>query len=465
MTTAPTVNAPTIASMVRTGNVRYTILAMIFAVTVINYADRATISIAGDAIQSEFGISSVALGYVFSAFGWSYLIGQIPGGWLLDRYGSKKVYGYAVLTWSTFTFLQGFLGSFSMGTAIGLLVFLRFMVGLTEAPAFPANARVVAAWFPAGERGFASSVFNSAQYFATIVFAPLMGWVVTVLGWEHVFTVIGGIGIVLALIWTKVVYTPKRHPRLSQQELAYIADGGGLVDMDEPDATPQAGGSDQLRYMKLLLTNRMLLGVFFGQFFITTITWFFLTWFPVYLVQERGMSILKAGFIAVLPAICAFVGGLSGGAISDYLLRRGLSQTAARKIPIIAGLLLASTIIGCNYVDASWMVVALMSLSFFGKGFGALGWAVMSDASPKEISGLGGGVFNTFGAVAAITTPIIIGYLVDATGSYDWALVFVGGCAIATVISYVFVVGPIKRLHLADMEAAAGPRPATRSTL
>ncbi|MEU7632051.1 MFS transporter [Nocardia sp. NPDC049220] len=155
------------------------------------------------------------------------------------------------------------------------------------------------------------------------------------------------------------------------------------------------------------------------------------------------MSILKAGFIAVLPAICAFIGGLSGGVISDVLLRPGLSQSAARKIPIIAGLLLASSIILCNYVEDSWMVVALMSLSFFGEGFGALGWAVMSDDSPKEISGLGGGVFNSFGAVAAITMPIIIGYLVDSTGSYDWALVFVGGCALAAVISYVFVVGPI----------------------
>ncbi|MGO4649394.1 MFS transporter [Nocardia sp. 2YAB30] len=424
-----------------------------------SHADRATISIAGDAIQSEFGISSIALGYVFSAFGWSYLIGQIPGGWLLDRYGSKKVYGYAVLTWSTFTFLQGFLGNFSMGTAVGLLFFLRFMVGLTEAPAFPGNARVVAAWFPAEERGFASSVFNSAQYFSTIVFAPLMGWLVTALGWEHVFTVIGGIGILFALIWTKVVYSPKQHPRLSENELAYLEHGGALVDMDQPDAAPQAGGGDQLRYMKLLLSNRMLLGVFFGQFFITTITWFFLTWFPVYLVQERGMSILKAGFIAVLPAICAFVGGLGGGVISDFLLRRGVSLTAARKIPIIVGLLLASSIILCNYVDASWMVVALMSLSFFGKGFGALGWAVMSDAVPKEISGLGGGVFNTFGAVAAITTPIIIGYLLDSTGSYDWALVFVGGCALAAVISYVFVVGPIRRLHLTEMEVEAGLRP------
>ncbi|MDJ0394649.1 MFS transporter [Rhodococcus sp. G-MC3] len=463
MTTARPAEKSVVTSVLSIGKVRYTILAMIFAVTVINYADRATISIAGDAIQTEFGISSVTLGYIFSAFGWSYLIGQIPGGWLLDRYGSKKVYGYAVLTWSSFTVMQGFLGNFSMGTAIGLLFFLRFMVGLTEAPAFPGNARIVAAWFPAKERGMASAVFNSAQYFSTIVFAPLMGWLVTAWGWEHVFIVIGGIGILFALIWTKVIYSPKQHPRLTKSELEYLEEGGALVDMDQPEAKPQADGNSQLRYMKLLLTNRMMLGVFSGQFFITTITWFFLTWFPVYLVQERGMTILEAGFIAVLPAICGFVGGLSGGFVSDALLRRGVSQTAARKIPIIAGLLLASTIIVCNYVDASWMVVALMSLSFFGKGFGALGWAVMSDISPKEIAGLGGGVFNTFGAVAAITTPIVIGYLVGATGSYEWALIFVGACALAAVVSYTFIVGPIERADLEQMEQHATAKKLAKS--
>jgi MFS transporter, ACS family, glucarate transporter len=463
MSTAPSVAKPTTTSLLKTGKVRYTILAMIFAVTVINYADRATISIAGDAIQNDFGISSVALGYIFSAFGWSYLIGQIPGGWLLDRFGSKKVYGYAVLTWSVFTMLQGFIGNFSMGTAVGILFLLRFMVGLAEAPAFPGNARIVAAWFPAAERGTASSVFNSAQYFSTVAFAPLMGWLVTTLGWEHVFTVIGGIGVVFALIWTKVIYSPRQHPRLSKEEFDYIEAGGALVDMDQKDSKPRESGKMQLHYVNMLLRNRMMFGVFLGQFAITTITWFFLTWFPVYLVQDRGMSILKAGFIAVLPAICAFVGGISGGLVSDLLIRHGWSLTAARKTPIVAGLLLASTIVACNYVDSSWLIVTLMSLAFFGKGFGALGWAVMSDMSPKEISGLGGGVFNTFGAVAAITTPIVIGYLVGDSGSFDLALVFVGACALLAVFSYVFIVGRIKRLTLEEMEAKDAARKAKRT--
>jgi ACS family glucarate transporter-like MFS transporter len=197
----------------------------------------------------------------------------------------------------------------------------------------------------------------------------------------------------------------------------------------------------------------MMLGIYLAQYCINGITYFFLTWFPVYLVQERGMTILKAGFIASLPAVCGFVGGVLGGVISDYLLRRGKSLTFARKAPIIGGLLLSTSIVTCNYVDIEWVVVGFMALAFFGKGVGALGWAVMSDASPKQIAGLSGGLFNMFGNIASITTPIVIGYIISSTGSFKWALVFVGANALVAVISYVFIVGEIKRVELKDTPA------------
>ncbi|MCP2164281.1 MFS transporter [Goodfellowiella coeruleoviolacea] len=436
------------------GRVRYSILAMLFIVTTVNYADRSTISIAGDAIQAELGISSVALGYVFSAFGWSYLIAQIPGGWLLDRFGSRKVYCWAIFLWSAFTMAQGAVGNFSMGTAVGLLFLLRLLVGLAEGPSFPGNSRIVAAWFPTRERGTAAAIFNSAQYFATVVFSPIMGWLVTNLGWEHVFTIIGGIGVVLSLVWMKVIYAPRNHPRLKQPELDHIIAGGAVVDMDQkrdPGEKTAPRGAN-LRYLRKLLTNRMMLGVYIGQYFINTLTWFFLTWFPVYLVQERGMTILEAGVVASLPALCGFAGGVLGGFLSDSLLRRGLSLTAARKIPIVTGLLLSTSIVICNYVDASWLVIGCMALSFFGKGLGALGWAVVADTSPKEIAGLSGGLFNTFGSLAAITTPIIIGYIINSTGSFELALVFVGASAVMAVVSYLVIVRGITRLDISDLD-------------
>ena len=429
----------------RRTRVRLLIVAMLFAATTINYADRATISIAGPDMAKELGLSPVQMGYVFSAFAWSYVLAQIPGGWLLDRYSVKWVYAAAVALWSGFTLVQGAVGFFSGLTAVVLLFALRLAVGLTEAPVFPANARIVAAWFPTRERGMASAFFNSAQYFATVLFTPLMAWIVNNFGWHHVFTSMGLLGLAFAVVWLRVVDSPKNHPSMNQAERDYIEAGGALLDMDGQSRTRQG---DAGRTLRQLLANRMLLGIYIGQYCITVLTYFFLTWFPVYLVKERGLSILQAGFAAVLPALCGFIGGILGGVISDLLLRRGFSLTAARKIPIVGGMLLSMSIIGCNYVQADALVVGLMALAFFGKGIGALGWAVVADTSPRESGGLSGGLFNTFGNTAGITTPIAIGYIVQSTGSFNGALVFVGLNALVACFCYLVVVGEIRRVEL-----------------
>ena len=429
--------------------VRYLILAMLFLVTVINYADRATLSITGPVISKELGINAAEMGFIFSAFGWAYVLGQLPGGWLLDRYGSKIVYGLSIFIWSVFTLMQGSIGFFAGGTAVMVLFALRFAVGFAEAPSFPGNSRVVAAWFPGQERATASAIFNSAQYFATVLFAPLMGWLTHSFGWHWVFGVMGGLGIVMAGVWMKTVYAPKDHPRINQAELDHIAAGGGLVNMDDGQkkaASAESGA--KWDYIRQLFASRMMVGIFLGQFCINAITYFFITWFPVYLVQARGMSILNAGFIASIPAICGFVGGILGGVMSDAMLRRGYSLTAARKTPIVLGMVMSMAMIACNYTDLQWVIVSLMALAFFGKGIGALGWAVMSDCAPKEITGLSGGVFNMCGNLSSISTPIIIGYIIQSSGSFNGALVFVGANALIAAVSYLVIVGEIKRMEL-----------------
>jgi ACS family glucarate transporter-like MFS transporter len=183
------------------------------------------------------------------------------------------------------------------------------------------------------------------------------------------------------------------------------------------------------------------------------LTYFFLTWFPIYLIKQRGMSILSAGFAATLPALCGLAGGVLGGVLSDMLLRRGCSLSVSRKSPIVAGMLLSTVIVTCNFIESDWLVIACMSLAFFGKGIGALGWAVVADTSPKEMAGMNGALFNTFGNAAAITTPIIIGYIVAGSGSFAGALVFIAANAIAAVFSYLVVVGPIKRFELGSRPA------------
>ncbi len=333
---------------------------------------------------------------------------------------------------------------------------LRLLLGLAEAPAFPGNGRIVAAWFPASERATASAVFNSSQYFATFLFAPLSGWIVYRFGWPWVFLVTGGLGAVMAAVWTKTIYTPTSHPRVGAQELNLLKRGGALVDMEQaledslkrPPQRPASSGRQRWAAVGELLGNRMLAGVYLGQFCINTLTVFFATWFPLYLVQERHMSILKAGLAASLPALCGFAGSILGGLLSDGMLKKGHSLSASRKVPIVAGMLLAMMMVGCNYVTTVWIVVLIMSLAFLGKGCGALGWAVVADTSPKQVAGLCGALFNMFGNLSTIVTPLVIGYLVDFTKSYRGALIYVAANAAVAIFAYVFVVGEIKRVEL-----------------
>jgi len=428
-------------------NFRWVIVSLLFFVTAINYADRTVLSIAGPALSKSLNLDSVSMGYIFSAFGWSYVLAQLPGGWLLDRFGSRNIYAISLFVWSFFTFITGFIGFLTGFTAVVVLFVLRFLLGVAEAPAFPANSRISVAWFPTKETGTAAAIFNSAQYFATVLFAPLIGFIVHTYGWKYSFLFMGLVGFIFLIFWLKYVHAPKKSPYINQAELDYITKGGALVEMDHA-VKSNKNDAPKWKFLKQLLQNRMFIGVYIAQYCINAITYFFITWFPVYLVQDRGMTILKAGFVAVLPAIFGFVGGNLGGIFSDSLLKRGHSLSVARKVPIVTGMLLCMSMTLCNFTNAEWLVVALMALSYFGKGIGALGWAVNADTAPKEITGLSGSLFNTFGNLSSIVTPIVIGYIIGATGSFNWALIFVSLHAFLAIVSYVFIVGKIERFEL-----------------
>lgn len=425
---------------VRKTNVRYFILAIIFIVTTFNYVDRATLSIAAPVMRKELGFDAVTMGLAFSAFGWAYTSMQIPGGWILDKYGARVVYGVGLILWSVFTFLQGFVGHFT--AAFAVLFGLRFLMGIAESPAFPANSRLTVMWFPTHERGLATAVFQSAQYFALAAFTPLMSWTLHAFSWHYIFFWTGAIGIFLGLFWLKYIHEPKNYKGINQAELDYIQAGGGMANLAEKKEKVQ------WNQIRTLISNRMMLGVYLGQFCLTTITWFFLTWFPTYLIEAKGMSILKVGLVASIPAIAGFIGGMVGGTWSDWLIKRGNSLTVARKTPIVLGLLFSSSIIAANYVSSEVFVIAVMSLAFFSKGVGNLGWCIIGDTSPKELMGISGGVFNFCGNIASIVTPLAIGYIIKATGSFNGALLYVGLLGLLGAFSYLFIVGDVKRLEL-----------------
>jgi MFS transporter, ACS family, glucarate transporter len=429
-------------------HVRYLIVAMLFVASCFSYGDRVALSIAGAAMQKELSLDPVKLGFLLSGFSWAYVLGQLPAGGLLDRFGSKRVYGISIVCWTLCAFLIGFAGYLVAAWTFSTIFILRLLSGLAQSPVFPGNGRIVAAWFPTSERGGASAIFNASQYFALVVFAPLFGWLTHSYGWRSCFWFMGLFGVALTLAWFKTVYNVKDHPLISQAEMDLIEGGGGLVNLDRASAGATTTNPLTWSGVSRLLHQRMLIGIYIGQFCITTLTYFFITWFPIYLVQARHMTILRGGFAAALPALWGSVGGVLGGICSDALLRKGRSLTFARKAPIIAGMLLSVTMIACNYTNVQALVMFLMSVAFFGKGFGALGWTVIADTSPKELIGLNGGLFNLFGNTAGITTPIVIGFIVKKTGSFNDALIFVGVTALMAIFSYLVIVGEIKRLEL-----------------
>ncbi len=428
----------------RQTRVRYLIITILFVVSCFSFADRSALSQAVSSMPKEMNLNATRIGYLLFAFGWAYALGQLPSGGLLDRFGSKRVYGIAIIGWSICAFLTAFAGYFTASIAFTAIFLLRVLSGLFQSPVFPGNGRIVAAWFPTSERGRTSAIFNSAQYFALPIFAPIFGWLIHIAGWRSCFWFMGAVGCLLTVVWYTNIYSVKEHPRISPTEIEFIEHGGGLVNTDAAAST----GKNTLTWatVKKLLSYRMLVGVYIGQFCITTLTWFFLTWFPLYLSQARHMSVIKVGFAAAVPGLCGGIGGILGGVISDKLLQRGHSLSFSRKLPIMGGMALAIIIIACNYASSQSLMLFFMSLSFFGKGIGALGWTVVSDTSPKGMVGMNGALFNLCGNLAGITTPLVIGPIVVKTHSYNGALVFIACIAFCVILSYGLVVGEIKRL-------------------
>jgi MFS transporter, ACS family, glucarate transporter len=431
-------------SATRPTHVRYLIISILFVVSCFSFADRSALSQAISAMPADLDMTAGRLQYLLFAFGLAYAFGQLPSGGLLDRFGSKRVYGIAIIGWSICAFLTAFAGYLAASAAFTAIFILRVLSGLFQSPVFPGNGRIVAAWFPTSERGRASAIFNSSQYFALPIFAPIFGWLIHIAGWRSCFWFMGALGCVLTIVWYTTIYGVKEHPLVSQAEVEIIERGGGLVNTDS--ATSAKKNTLTWATVKLLLSYRMLVGVYIGQYCITTLTWFFLTWFPLYLAQARHMSVVKVGFAAAVPGLCGGVGGILGGIISDNLLRRGYSLSLARKLPIMAGMALSMVIIACNYSRAQSLMLLFMSISFFGKGIGALGWTVISDTSPRGMVGMNGALFNLFGNLAGITTPLIIGPIVVKTHSYNGALVFIACIAFCVILSYGLIVGEIKRL-------------------
>jgi ACS family D-galactonate transporter-like MFS transporter len=400
---------------------RFGVLALISAGTMINYLDRTVLGIAAPDMAAQLHLSPAVMGVVFSAFSWSYAAAQIPGGWLLDRIGTRLTYFLAVTFWSLFTLLQGFANS------LASLIAFRLGLGIGEAPCFPTNGRVVATWFPDHERAQATAAYTVGEYLGLACFGPALYWLARTFGWRSLFFVVGAAGIVFAGIWWALYREPQ------------------TTGLPAKRARPNPMSWTMIRK---LLRYRQVWGASIGQFGGNTTLVFFLTWFPTYLARERHIDWIRAGFYAVLPFLAAACGVLFGGWGSDTLLKRTGSRNLARKLPMVVGLFGSSTIVLATLVTSDALVIAIFSFAFFCQGLTGLGWTVISDVAPLELLGITGGIFSFSANLAGVLTPLVVGAIIDATGSFYYALAYVGAAALLGAFSYVFLMGDVERIVL-----------------
>lgn len=417
---------------------RYNILAIIFGTVVINYLDRTNIAVAASAVSDSLELSTVQMGLIFSAFAWTYVALQIPGGMLVDRVRARFLYTFMLFFWSLATLLQGFVNSFVV------LLGLRSSIGMFEAPSYPCNNAIVTRWFPENERASAIAVYTSGQFIGMAFLLPVLVAIQEFLGWRGLFLFSGVIGIIWALIWYVFYRDPQDHKKISKAELELIEKGGGIVQKKKEAGNPP---SFQWSQIKEAFMHRKLWGLYLGQFCMGTVTIFFLTWFPTYLVEFRGLDFLKSGFLASVPFLAAFVGVLLSGFTSDLLVKKGKSPEIARKTPVLVGMVLAAAIVGANFTDSTFFIILFLAIAFLGNGLASITWVFVSLLAPKHLIGVVGGVFNFMGGISAIVAPVIIGWLVK-DGDFAPALFFIGGATLTGFLSFLFILGKVKRIEI-----------------
>ena len=405
---------------------KYSILALIFVSVVINYMDRTNISVAASAISGDLELSKLQMGIIFSAFAWTYSTMQIPGGMVVDLVRVRILYPVILTLWSLATIVQGLVSS------VAAIVSCRMAIGVFEAPSFPANNKIVTNWFPEEERAGAIAVYTSGQFIGLAFLIPVLAVIQNYFGWRGLFIISGAIGIGWAAIWYLVYREPEE-----------------VRDDDETPVPASTQTAVSRRSLRIAFTSRKLWGIYLAQFCLGGTQIFFLTWFPTYLEESRGLSIMKTGLLASIPYLAAFCGVLLSGFVSDWLVRQGRSKEFSRKAPVITGLLLSSSIVGANYVDSAGGATFFLALAFFGSGLASIAWVFVSLLAPKNMVGVVGGCFNFIGGLSAVIVPVAVGYLARE-GDFRPALVMISGLAIVGMLSYLFLVGKVEQIEVAS---------------
>lgn len=427
--------------MKRMFKVRHLILAVMCLLYFVAYIDRVNISVAAPFVREEFGLTPTQMGIVFSAFAYPYAAMQIFGGWCADKFGPRLVLTVLSIIWAVATIFCGFAWSLT-----SLLVF-RFILGIGEGGAFPTATRSFTFWLPATERGFAQGITHSFARLGGAVTPPLVIGIVAWWGWRESFIILG----VVSLLWTALYVwffrnTPIEHPWITDAELKEIGIDTKKMKACSKGKTPWA---EMIRKMWL---------VTFVDFCYGWSLWVFLTWLPSYLKDARGFDLKQLALFAALPLLAGVVGDTLGGIVSDTIYKRTGNLKIARRAMLVLGLggalLFMLPVVGVKDPVAA---VALLSASFFFLELtNAVLWSLPMDIA-GAYAGTAGGMMNTGFGVAGMISPIAFGFLVQATGSYEWPFAVSAGLLAVGIVAALFIDPTRKLVEVAEPPPEPAP--------
>lgn len=418
-----TLASQTGAKPARIRRVQNVTLVLLFIAGIVNFLDRSSLSVAGEAIRGDLGLSATEFGVLLSAFSLSYGFAQLPSGMLLDRFGPRIVLGAGLIFWSLMQALTGMVNSFSH------FILLRIGLGIGEAPFMPAGVKSINDWYVQKERGTAVGIFNSSTVLGQAIAPPALVLMQIAWGWRTMFVVIGLAGIVVGLCWY-AWYRNRAQFDLQQDERLYLA--------APVQARPTLNFSEWLGLFKRRTTWGMILG-FSG---VNYTGWLYIAWLPGYLQAQQGLSLAKTGWVAAIPFLAAAVGMWVNGIVVDALARRGYDLAKTRKTAIVVSLLLSA--LGTLLVVQSSspaQAVAFISMALFCVHFaGTSAWGLVQVlvseqkvASVAAIQNFGSFVFASF-------APVVTGWVVDTTHSFNLALVIAACVTFTGALCYFFIV-------------------------
>jgi MFS family permease len=398
----------------------------------VNYFDRVNLSVSRDALQDAFGISAVMFGYLSSAYNWTYAILQLPSGLLLDRFGVRRVGIVSTAIWS----IASFAAAVSVG--IGGLFGARLLLGIGEAPTFPAYAKATGYWFPKDERSLATAMFDSMAKFSSAIGLPILSILLLRFGWRWNFAATGLISVLFVGLFYAFYHNPSEDRFLANAEREYIARGGA-----QPEDRARAERGAPLLY---LLRQRRVWGLVLGFASYNYCFYLLLTWLPSYLSSTHHIDLLHSALYTSVPWIVATALDLAvGGWLVDSLIQRGRNAVRVRQTVLIGGTALGLGILGAANAHSAAMALFWISVSIGGLSAASpVGWSIPSLIAPRESVGTLGGILNFGNQLAGIAAPIATGYIVQATHSFFWAFGAAGIFLLIGIAGYVFLLGSME---------------------